>query len=231
MPRANPDSSTDGVHATPLAPIERPAPLAQRAYDAIRASLLTGGSSSTERLTEEELASGLGMSRTPVREALHRLALAGIVVPASGGGYRPRRTTRRDVIEQCELRLELEPTAAMLVAERAPDFADELAHHPLLMEGADPLTELEFHVAIANGSANETLASLILAVNDRFAVHRVSLRRRHSVLSWPSDGPAAIVAAIATGRGDAAARAMREHLERVQTAIVAAVDEAHGVTA
>ena len=99
----------------------RPAALADTAFQRLRAELLEGGPLSARgRLVAGELAERLGMSRTPVREALDRLARLGHLARLDGGGYEPRRYRRRDARDVWELQLLLEPLAAERAALGTP---------------------------------------------------------------------------------------------------------------
>lgn len=203
---------------------EQPPPLAARAQEAIREALLTPGAITTERLTEGYLARELSMSRTPVREALHRLALTGMVEPAPGGGYRRRRPTLRGMREQCELRLLLEPHAAQLAAQGSPVERQRLlAVIDATSERADePLFDLRFHVAIADAARSDALAAFIQAVVERMAADQAQLvatRPQH-----PDHDVEHVAIADALRAGDAAlaAACMSAHLRRVEETALSA---------
>jgi DNA-binding GntR family transcriptional regulator len=203
------DEPDDDV-AAPLRRLMRRASLAQEAHDSIRRDLLSGAWPRGQVLFEQALAEQLRMSRTPVREALHRLALAGMIEPAPGGGYVRRGSTPRDVREHGELRLLLEPEAAALAARRAEALERDLAGQP----GPEPARNMRLHVAIADASGNDVLAGLIRTLNERVAVHEI-----HAGRDAASDaGHRAILEALRDGDPEAAAAAMYEHLESVQRA-------------
>lgn len=197
---------------------EQPPPLAARAQEAIREALLTPGAIATERLTEGNLARDLSMSRTPVREALHRLALTGMVEPAPGGGYRRRRPTLRGMREQCELRLLLEPHAAQLAAQRPPLERERTVAALAATSGRadEPLFDLRFHVAIADAARSDALAAFIQAVVERMAADQAQL------LATPLRHPdhdvehRAIADALRAGDAARAAACMRAHLRHVE---------------
>ncbi len=101
----------------------RPAALADTAFAKLRADLLCGGPlTGARRLVAGELARQLGVSRTPVREALDRLARLGHLTRLDGGGYERRRYRTRDIRDVYELRLLLEPYAAGLAAEESAEL-------------------------------------------------------------------------------------------------------------
>jgi DNA-binding GntR family transcriptional regulator len=100
------------LRETPPDAIRRPGALAEVAFDRLRADLLARGPlTAGRRLVAGDLATQLGMSRTPVREALDRLGRLGYLEPLDGGGYQRRRYRTRDIRDLHELRVLLEPFA------------------------------------------------------------------------------------------------------------------------
>lgn len=89
-----------------------------RAYQHIRAKILRGGYSAGERLSEEALATEIGISRTPVREALSRLASEGLAKQLPHYGVFVRKFDREGFEELYELRILLESYAAGHAAQR-----------------------------------------------------------------------------------------------------------------
>lgn len=102
--------------------LKKPEPLASRVYATLREHLGSGRIPRGEPLQEAALAAQLGVSRTPVREALVRLASEGFVV-ADGRGLTSATLTVEDVEEIYGLRILLETEALRLVARRAHDDA------------------------------------------------------------------------------------------------------------
>lgn len=94
-----------------------------RALTEIRKRILSGELAGGERLFEVPLAEALGISRTPVREAMSRLAEEGLLERAKATGFVVRAFGLEDVIDAIELRGVLEGTAARLAAERGADPA------------------------------------------------------------------------------------------------------------
>jgi len=89
-----------------------------RARIEVRERILRGDLPGGTRLFEVALAEDLGISRTPVREAMSRLVEEGLLERVRGGGFTVRRFALADVIDTIELRGVLEGTAARLGAER-----------------------------------------------------------------------------------------------------------------
>ncbi len=97
----------------------------KRALLELRQRIISGQIAGGQRLYEVALAEELQVSRTPVREAMSRLAEEGLLERASGGGFLVRSFSLRDVVDAIEIRGVLEGTAARLAAERGVD-ADSL---------------------------------------------------------------------------------------------------------
>jgi len=171
-------------------------------YD-LRHRIVQGEIPGGTRLYEVALAEEMNISRTPVREAMSRLAEEGLLQRAPGGGFAVRSFTYRDVIDAIELRGVLEGTAARLAAERGADpgklkeikeISDEVDSFVWVAESArdfDRYTELNaaFHDALAALCGSEIV--------------QAELRR---VKSLPFASPSAFV--LGQADGDAAHRAM-----------------------
>jgi DNA-binding GntR family transcriptional regulator len=191
------------------------------AYDRIRRGLAAGGElAGLDRLIEQDLAARLTMSRTPVRDALHRLALMGFLEPSPGGGYVRRSFSLRDAREHYELRVLLEPVAADLAASqplsREPDDMPVRARAEW---ATDPDEDERFHLLVAQRSGNDVLARVIATVVERlvgFGISEVNDDNRREVRA----AHARIADAIARqDRG--ARREMEQHLAESQRALLA----------
>lgn len=90
----------------------------------LRELLLRGEFVPGERLSELALVARLGVSRTPIRQALDRLSHEGLLEPSPSGGYTVREFTIADIWDAIEMRGILEGTAARLAAERLEDPAE-----------------------------------------------------------------------------------------------------------
>lgn len=105
-----------------LQAIERPESLGERVYAVLREHLRTGQITRGVPLQEAALAAQLGVSRTPVREALARLASEGLII-AEGRNFAGPQLSAADIDEIYALRFLLEPEALRLIAAGAPDRA------------------------------------------------------------------------------------------------------------
>ena len=113
-----------------------------RALVCVREMLLRGEIARGERISELPLVARLGMSRTPIRLALERLAHMGLLEATGTVGFTVREFTLAEVRDAIEVRGVLEGTAARLAAERLVEAGelDPLRHYCELMEGLNRLT-------------------------------------------------------------------------------------------
>src|SRR5713101_4637772 len=157
---ANPSPSMPGPHPE----ASRGADVASqtaRALVRVREMLLRGEVARGERISELPLVARLGMSRTPIRLALERLAHIGLLEATATGGFTVREFTIADVRDAIEVRGVLEGTAARLAAERLAD-SGELEHarrYGREMESLDTLTVDSFAQYM---DANEAFHAAIL---------------------------------------------------------------------
>ncbi|MBE3574753.1 MAG: GntR family transcriptional regulator [Firmicutes bacterium] len=107
----------------PLIPIRFDSykPLRELVFESLRQAIMTGQLRPGERLMEVQLANELGVSRTPVREAIRKLELEGLVVMIPRKGAYVSRMSTRDIQEVFEIRATLEGLAATLAVERATE--------------------------------------------------------------------------------------------------------------
>lgn len=100
-------------------------PARERVYEHIKTAILSGHLNPGEKLTEEYLAKTLGVSRTPVREALHRLESEGLIKIRKKRGFIVSGDSKEEVEEIFELRSILEGYALRVVSE---SIAEETLH-------------------------------------------------------------------------------------------------------
>ncbi|MCF2531497.1 GntR family transcriptional regulator [Yinghuangia soli] len=148
---------------------------ADRVYEALRAGILDGSRRGGSRLTETGLAEELNASRTPVREALRRLAAEGLVDTAPHKGARVTDWTPHDLEELYDLRSELEAHAAERAATRVGEedlvrlagLADQLEQQA---RRAQPDLEAvarinaDFHDCIQAAASSRRLAAVLRSV-------------------------------------------------------------------
>lgn len=161
-----------------------------RAADSIFESLIdeimVGRMTPGEPLVEQALAEQFGVSRTPVREALHRLAQAGLAERGARRAYVVRRMAPEDLAELFEATGEIESTLAALAANRMSEIERRQLMAVLVSGDAcsDPAVYSEinscFHEVIKLGARNSTLASTLDELNMRTLAWRAANFREDS---------------------------------------------------
>jgi len=159
----------------------------------IRQQILHGDLMPGERLLELALVERLGMSRTPIRAALTRLAEEGLLEKVNGGGYTVREFSVRDIEDAIEARGVLEGMAARLAAERGVNSA-ELARTKECLHQLDKLlekTDFDSEDFDQYFDLNGFFHNQLLVLAESFVIEH--LQRRIVVL--PFAGPNAFVMA------------------------------------
>ena len=199
----------------PDRPIARPSGLAEEVYRRIRADIMSLKLPPESRVSVDSLARELGVSQTPIREALSMLEANGLVSKRHFAGYATSpRMDRAQLDELFEFRLLIEPHAARKAAEMMSD-ADMTA----LASGEDAPShdafadmDTDFHRLIAQGAGNHLIADALARLHIHVHIFRSCFRRE--ITEEAINEHDAIIAAI-RGRNDAAAEAaMRRHIER-----------------
>jgi DNA-binding GntR family transcriptional regulator len=137
------------------------------AYAAIRERIVAGTLARGARVHQEDLAVELGVSRTPVREALRRLAAEGLVEMRTNRGARVADLDRSGMRAAYDARLVIEPGAARLAATRRPAEPLRRMHEALSRQRragggvhASFAANRDFHLALVAASANQFLEQL-----------------------------------------------------------------------
>jgi DNA-binding GntR family transcriptional regulator len=197
-------------------------PVRERAYNDLKSDLLSGRFAPGERLTEEHLAKSLGVSRTPVREALHKLESEGLVKPLESRGFYVALDSREELEDLFDIRAALEGYAIRLICERISEETirqlNEFiikAEHALARNQLDEIFEYntQFHDALHNVLDRQTRLHSLIADTRKYV-----LRYRKSSLHYLDaarrtiDGHKKILMAISLRDPELCERVMREHV-------------------
>ena len=210
--------------------------ISERAYTQLRDRIVTLRLAPGEALREDELMTELGIGRTPLREAIKRLALENLVAVQPRSGTYVTGVDAADIVHISEVRAELEAQAAGLASLRIAGAARERAEALLArlrsggMDDADALMRLdeEIHRVVWEGSGNPYLAETL----ERYFA--LSLRVWYVVLDRvPGLGTtvfdhARLLEAVLAGAADEARALMREHVEEFEREIMAAFEARPG---
>jgi GntR family transcriptional regulator, vanillate catabolism transcriptional regulator len=199
----------------------------------IREMILHGDLQPGQRVREVELASSLGVSRTPVREALPILAQEGILMQLDTRGFVVREFTPQEIMDAIDVRGVLEGLAARSLAEQGPPRRLIQSLHECLREGDEIFSKRhliesdedrygdmnkQFHAVIIHGAGSKVIADAIerngripFAAAHAIAFDRVELRRMYDLLWYAHRQHHAIVQALELGEGGRVAALMFEH--------------------
>lgn len=195
---------------------------AKRVHETLRRGILEQVLQPGRRLAEEELAEVLGVSRTPIREAITRLEAEGIVERSSVRTVTVSRLTAETVAQVFEVREWLDGVVAYLAAQRItpPGIAEARWINERMREAANnddfdtmEKINLEFHDALARAADNEFLLLLMRQSRDRVrpllgTTFAYPDRAAQSLAEHEQ-----IIAAIEAGDAEAAALAARNHMK------------------
>jgi DNA-binding GntR family transcriptional regulator len=193
-------------------------------YETLRDAISDGRIPGGGRVREEEVARNLGVSRTPVREALQRLQQRGLLAPGPGGrGLMVAQPGHDEVVELYAMREILEGSAARFAAERAT--AEEIAtlydlQEQLKAAEGDPMLHVtlnrRFHQAIYEAAHNRYLMATLESLHDSFALLRSATMRLPHRQRDSHEERRRIIAAIEQRDPVLAEREAREHIVQAQ---------------
>ena len=198
------------------------------AYAALRGQVLSGQLKPGSRLAQYELARSLGMSITPLREAIRRLGSEGLVDLDTHRTVRVARIDAQEARHLQEVRLLLDPRAAHLAATRRTD--DDIAAVrsasarllPVTRQGGEQalLAHREFHRAVHLAAHNHVLTRLLDDLwdkSDRYRRVGLALPDGDEARVQDLDDHRVLLELVVEGDGDGAAALMREHITRSLT--------------
>lgn len=212
----------NAIESERLRAIERPAGAAQQVHQMLRRAILESRFPAGEKLIETQLARMLNVSRTPVREALSKLEVEGLVDPAPAGGV-VVRDIGAELAEIYGLRQRLEGYAAALAAGARTDaeLAEiervcELAASKLDDADLDERARLnnQFHMAITEASHSPRLVRLVSDYRDYFLNEKFLLFYDRETGEQQHLQHREIVTALRRCDAELAERLVRDHIQR-----------------
>jgi DNA-binding GntR family transcriptional regulator len=202
-----------------------PQNLTALAYDSIKRHILEGKLDEDTRLTEEFLSNRLGISKSPVREALNSLQTEGLIHIEPRRGARLRQFSVKEVRNLYDLREALE-VFAVSIARVTPMLLTELAKSVertrRLVKANDKIKHIEedtrFHAAIASATGNDELCRVLKNIQDQIWLCRCKTYNLSS--STASEAHLAILKALEENDTKGAQTAMRNHIDHVRTRLI-----------
>ncbi len=206
-------------------------PLGQVVVDALRKAILSATYKPGERLVEDRLATGMGVSRVPIREALRVLASEGLVEIAPRRGATVAALSRDAAREMIEVRATLEGLNARLAARRHPpetaaglEGVLDTGNRAAAKGDAATLHALNarFHDLLANAGGNAVLGEIMRTLRTRTTPFFATTSRKRAKEIWEEH--AAIVRAVIGGDEELAELLAARHVTNAGLQVIAGIE-------
>lgn len=211
-------------------------PLREIVFESMREAIIGGVLRPGERLMEIQLAEEMGVSRTPVREAIRKLELEGLVVMIPRKGAYVAEVSLKDLADVFEIRAALEGLAASLAAERVTDDEVEAMERLLLFKEGETqsiddivTTDTDFHAMVYKASRNGKLVQMLENLREQIQ------RFRSTSLAVPGrprdavEEHRAIVEALAGHDAEAAKGLAEGHIASAESVMLEAIQSNRGI--
>jgi len=209
-------------------------PLRDVVFQTLRQAILHGELEPGERLMEIHLAERLGVSRTPIREAIRKLELEGLVVMIPRRGAVVASITEKDLKDVLEVRQTLEVLAAEVACERiTPELLKELANAAeefRKLKASDDVTKLaaadvRFHDIIYEATGNARLITILNNLREQMYRYRLEYLKDKGTHERLNKEHQKIYQAIKNGDRKGVAAAICEHIDNQEKAILMDIRE------
>ena len=212
-------------------------PLRDVVFETMRDAIITQVLKPGERLMEIQLADEMGVSRTPVREAIRKLELEGLVVMVPRKGAYVAGVSMKDIHEVYEVRSALEMLAVTLAAERITEEELDALERQVLRESEEEdrqdgsdldniiYIDSSFHDIIYQAAHNQRLVQFVNILQEQLQRFRAASLARPGRSKTALEEHKQIVEALSERNGDLAAKLAREHIENAENAMIASMEE------
>lgn len=209
-------------------------PLRDVVFRTLRQAILKGELEPGERLMEIQLAKKLGVSRTPIREAIRMLELEGLVLMIPRKGAEVARISAKNMQDVLEVRTSLEELAIELACRRMSEEDLEKLKEAekkfiTAIAGGDSLKIAEsdeaFHDVLYNATGNEKLVQILNNLREQMYRYRLEYIRDSGSWERLKNEHAAIIAAMEKRDIPSARAAVREHIGNQEKAILEIIRE------
>lgn len=213
-------------------------PLRELVFESLREAIIKGRLRPGERLMEIQLAEELGVSRTPVREAIRKLELEGLVLMIPRKGAYVSQISMKDIADVFEIRRALEGLAARLAADRCTDEETEQLERLLvrIAESAerDDVSsavsfDTDFHESLMRASHNDRLSQMVANLREQIQRFRLTSLSHPGRVKLALEEHKKIVEAISTRDPELAQNLAYEHIENAENSLMEVISETgHG---
>lgn len=204
--------------------------LGNQAYQELKRIILQGQVPPGGKLNEGELASALGISRTPVREAMNRLEKEGLVEIFPQRGAFVVRLAEKDIYELFLIRENLEGLAAYLASQQMNE--KNLLRLEACVQGfREPFGEKDvqryaredfrFHQMLIQFSGARRLMNLLSTLHDHIRIFRLTTRGVSARMQPSLEEHRQIIEALGRKQPEEAERKMRQHIRHVRNGVMA----------
>ena len=204
-------------------------PLRDVVFNTLRQAILRGELKPGERLMEIQLANKLGVSRTPIREAIRKLELEGLVLMIPRKGAEVAEITEKNMRDVLEVRKALEELAVQLAcekitAEEIEEMKKAAEEFRMILKNKD-ITEIaeadvRFHDIIYMATDNQKLILLLNNLREQMYRYRVEYLKREEAYPQLIAEHAAIIEYISKGEKKASTDVMCKHIDNQVTTVI-----------
>lgn len=207
-------------------------PLRDVVFQTLRQAILKGELQPGERLMEIKLAERLGVSRTPIREAIRKLELEGLVVMIPRKGAAVANITEKDTKDVLEVRRTLEMFAVEVACDRiTEEQLEELKEAAKAFEASkgsmDVIriaeTDMKFHEIIYEATQNDRLVQMLNNLRENMYRYRIEYLKDPNYYDSLVGEHREILKAIETNDKESARIRMRNHIDNQQLAVISKI--------
>lgn len=209
-------------------------PLRDVVFNTLRQAILRGELKPGERLMEIQLANKLGVSRTPIREAIRKLELEGLVLMIPRKGAEVAEITEKNLRDVLEVRCALEELAVQLACDRMDeDGISELRAAAVSFENvleSDDITQIAqadvaFHDVIYAATDNRRLIQLLNNLREQMYRYRIEYLKKKECYQQILGEHSKLIETIAAGDKDAATKITGQHIKNQVETVVDTIRE------
>lgn len=204
-------------------------PLRDVVFNTLRNAILKGELEPGEKLMEKKLAEKLGVSRTPIREAIRKLELEGLVVMTPRKSAEVARITKEDLTDVLEVRRVLESLAIDLACrnitnEILAELEDNLVRFKAAVKNNDiteiATTDVEFHETIYKSTGNKRLIQILNNLREQMYRYRLEYIKDKQTRDNLVIEHRGIIDALKERDKEKGRKAILNHIEKQQTTIL-----------
>lgn len=228
--------SPPASRAVPLAPVKRPLNLRETVLEQLRTAIVTGELAEGELVSAPALGGALGVSATPVREAMMDLVREGLVETVKNKGFRITTMSDKELDDLAAIRLMLEPAAMRLVAANIPAQAEaeliRLADACLRAAEREDLSDYlsadrDLHALLLSYTGNPQLVELATSLRRRTRLYGIAALARDGRLASSAREHHELICLVLSGDAEGAEALMHTHIGHARKLWATGAEELH----